>query len=206
MLATLLLSLGVPMLLGGDEIGRTQGGNNNAYCQDNATSWFDWASADSGLLGFTRKLVALRKRHPVLRRRRFLSGANPGDVRWFTPNGSDMTASDWQAGWTRSVVAYYDGVSDPDRDDRGRLMADDDLLMLVNGWSEALDFTLPDIGSPRDWRVEVDTFAGTVGGAGNSKKVGPALPAGSTVNIGPRSIVLLKAAAPGATPPPAPQA
>jgi len=90
LLATLLLSLGVPMILAGDELGRTQGGNNNAYCQDNPISWFDWSEVDSELLTWTRELVALRRAHPVLRRRRYLSGARTGDVAWFTPSGTPM--------------------------------------------------------------------------------------------------------------------
>ena len=109
LLGTLLLSLGVPMLLGGDEMGRTQKGNNNAYCQDNEISWLDWSAVDEDLLAFTRGLVATRRRHPVLRRRRFASGARRDDIRWFTPAGSPMTGSDWGADWTRSLMAYLDG-------------------------------------------------------------------------------------------------
>ena len=85
MLTTLLLSFGVPMLLGGDELGRTQGGNNNAYCQDNEVSWFDWSAVDADLLAFTKNLVAFRRSHPVFRRRRFLAGAESSDLGWFTP-------------------------------------------------------------------------------------------------------------------------
>ena len=95
MLTTLMLSFGVPMLLGGDEMGRTQGGNNNAYCQDNETTWLDWASADTGLRDFTKRLIALRKAHPVFRRRRFLSGAEASELRWFTPAGTPMDGGDW---------------------------------------------------------------------------------------------------------------
>ena len=95
MLTTLMLSFGVPMLLGGDEMGRTQQGNNNAYCQDNEITWFDWAHADTGLQEFTKRLVALRKTHPVFRRRRFLSGTEASELRWFTPAGTEMTAADW---------------------------------------------------------------------------------------------------------------
>ena len=187
-LATVLLSLGVPMLLGGDEIGRTQQGNNNAFCQDNEISWYDWNAADSDLLAFTRRLVELRGRHHVLRRSRFVTGAMQGDIQWFTPAGSPMTDSDWRAGWTQSVVAYFDGVRDADRDDRGRPMLDDDLLLLVNGWWQPLTFTLPNVGSPRTWEYELDTLSGlfgTAGGSGGS--------AGAPISVGPRSVVLLKA-------------
>ena len=92
MLATLLLSFGVPMLLGGDEMGRTQQGNNNAYCQDNEIAWFDWSQPDTELQDFTKRLIALRKAHPVFRRRRFLSGAEASELQWFTPAGTQMTS------------------------------------------------------------------------------------------------------------------
>ena len=192
MLATLLLSLGVPMLLGGDEIGRTQRGNNNAYCQDNDISWYDWPAADAHLLAFTRRMIRLRRRHHALRRRRFVTGAMQGEIQWFTPAGSTMTDSDWQAGWTHSVVAYLDGVRDADRDDRGRPMVGDDLLVLFNGWWEPLSFTLPDIGSPRVWEQELDTFSGHFGSVAGSGGA-----AGATIGVGPRAVVLLKAARAG---------
>jgi isoamylase len=188
-LGTLILSLGVPMLLGGDEFGRTQNGNNNAYCQDNEISWLSWDSADSDLLAFTRGLLAARRRHPVLRRRRFASGALSGDIEWFTPAGSPMTESDWEAGWTRSVVAYLDGTRDADRDDRGRPVLDSDLLLTINGWWEPLRFVLPDVGSPRVWEREVDTYTGTF-------DPGQPISAGDELPIGPRSLVLLRGKVP----------
>jgi glycogen operon protein len=193
MLATLLLSLGVPMVLGGDELGRTQGGNNNAYCQDNGISWFDWASVDRSLLGFTRELIAVRRRHHVLRRRRFASGTLRDDIEWFTPAGSAMTDSDWGAELTRSVVVYLDGVRDADRDARGVPMLDDDLLVVINGWWEPLDFTLPDVGAPRAWQKELDTFDGTIDGTAGSPP-GQALAAGAVLTVGPRSLILLRSA------------
>ncbi|HEX7431704.1 MAG TPA: glycogen debranching protein GlgX [Candidatus Limnocylindrales bacterium] len=197
LLATVLLSLGVPMLQGGDEMGRTQQGNNNAYCQDNEISWFDWTSLDADLLNFAREVVAIRRRHPVLRRRRFVGGAGAGDVQWFTPVGSAMTEADWNAGWTRSVVMYADGKRDPDRDERGRPILDDDLLLLINGWWEPLTFTLPDVGAPRTWERELDTFDGTAGeGHGGPAGGVTQLRSGSDVTLGPRSLVLLKAASP----------
>jgi glycogen operon protein len=193
LLGTLVLSLGVPMLLGGDEFGRSQRGNNNAYCQDNEISWFDWGTVDKGLLAFSSSLIAIRRRHPVLRRRRFASGALRDDIAWFTPTGAAMTDSDWGAGWTRSVVAYFDGTRDADRDDRGRPILDDDLLLVVNGWWEPLTFTLPEVGLPRTWRREVDTFAGQ---AGTIK--GRSLTAGDKIVVEPRSLVLLSAKVPAA--------
>jgi isoamylase len=184
-------------LQGGDEMGRTQQGNNNAYCQDNEISWFDWTSLDADLLNFAREVVAIRRRHPVLRRRRFVGGAGAGDVQWFTPVGSAMTEADWNAGWTRSVVMYADGKRDPDRDERGRPILDDDLLLLINGWWEPLTFTLPDVGAPRTWERELDTFDGTAGeGHGGPAGGVTQLRSGSDVTLGPRSLVLLKAASP----------
>src|ERR1035437_2804272 len=191
LMGTLLLSLGVPMMLGGDEMGRTQLGNNNAYCQDDETSWFDWKSVDKEMLAFTAGLVATRTRHPVLRRRRFASGVNRDDIRWFAPTGSPMTDSDWNAGWTRSVVAFLDGSHNPDRDERGRPILDDDLLLVVNGWWEQLIFTIPDIGSQRSWLREVDTFTGEVAPM-SAVKGGMALGTVSTLVLEPRSVVLLR--------------
>jgi glycogen operon protein len=195
LLGTLLLSLGVPMLQGGDEIGRTQRGNNNAYCQDNEISWLDWTAIDRELLEFTRQLIAVRRRHHVLRRHRFAMGAPLGDLAWYTPAGYGMTDSDWRAGWTRSVMAYLDGERDPDRDERGEPLLDDDLLLVVNGWWEPLTFTLPELGSPRAWLPEVDTFAGPVRSgrrrAGAGAQDAP-MGSGAKLAVGPRSLVLLR--------------
>ena len=136
MLATLLLSAGVPLLLGGDEIGRTQRGNNNAYCQDNALTWFNWAGADQELLAFTRDLIRLRRAHPALRRRRFLTGAAAADLRWFTPAGTAMTDADWADRGARAIAMFVDGQADPDVAPDGTPLVDDDLLVLVNAWWE----------------------------------------------------------------------
>ena len=143
MLATLLLSFGVPLLLGGDELGRTQQGNNNAYCQDNSITWFDWSSTDGALLAFTKRLVAYRQAHPVFRRRRFLAGAESAQLKWYTFSGAPMTAADWADPSARSLALYLDGCDDPDRDVDGALLVDDDFLVLVNAWWEALDFVIP---------------------------------------------------------------
>jgi glycogen operon protein len=180
LLATLLLSLGVPMILGGDEMGRTQAGNNNAYCQDNEISWFDWSGGDNELLAWTRELVALRGAHPALRRRRYVTGARDDEVDWFTPSGTPMTDAAWNDPLTRSVAVLIDGSAEPDRDDRGMPMLDDDLLLLLNGWWEELEFTLPAAGP---WRPALDTFDGTIETA--------ASPTGTTVRVGARSVALL---------------
>jgi isoamylase len=115
MLATLLLSFGVPMVLGGDEFGRTQRGNNNAYCQDNEISWFDWSTTDEQLAAFTRRLIQLRRDHPVFRRRRFLAGIEASELQWYTPAGTETTAADWNDPTARCVALYLDGADDPDR-------------------------------------------------------------------------------------------
>ena len=196
MLATLLLSLGVPMLLGGDEFGRTQGGNNNAYCQDNETSWFDWSAVDADLLDFTRRLIAFRRAHPVLRRRRFVTGALASEVTWYSPDAQPMTAADWTDPYIRCVALHLDGDDEPDRDDRGQLLIDDDLLLLVNGYWEPLPFTLPDVGEPRHWQVALNSDDPA---AGRDGPTGPVLAAGTTVTAAPRSIQVLRspAAIPG---------
>ena len=165
-LATLLLSSGIPMLLGGDEIGRTQEGNNNAYCQDNEISWYDWSSADTDLLAFTRRLIALRARHPVFRRRRFLTGADAKELGWFTPAGAPMTDADWDDDSSLSLGIYLDGSDSPDRAADGSPLLDDDFYLLVNAYWEPLTFTIPSVRTPPDgaaesWRVEISSYDGT---------------------------------------------
>ena len=158
MLTTLLLSFGIPMLLGGDEMGRTQQGNNNAYCQDTEIAWFDWSEPDAELLDFTRRLVAFRRAHPVFRRRQFLAGAEASQLRWFTPGGTEMTAADWSDGSALAVALYLDGSDDPDRAADGTLLLDDDFLVLVNAWWEPLDFTLPVTRAQAAWHAEIDSY------------------------------------------------
>ena len=170
MLATLLLSAGIPMLLGGDEIGRTQQGNNNAYCQDNEISWFDWSSADTGLLAFTRRLIELRTSHPVFRRRRFLTGADAKELGWFTPGGTAMTDADWDDGSALAVAIYLDGSDSPDRAADGHLLLDDDFYLMVNAWWEPLRHhpRRPHpgrrCGAPR--QVELSSYDGRTGEEG----------------------------------------
>jgi hypothetical protein len=173
MLATLLLSSGIPMLLGGDEIGRTQQGNNNAYCQDNEISWFDWSGADTDLLAFTKRLIALRSHHPVFRRRRFLTGSDASELGWFTPAGTAMTGADWNDASALAVTVYLDGSDSPDRAVDGSLLIDDDFLILVNAWWEPLTFTIPVTRPPQDaaqrtWLPELDTHTGTTGAIGTT--------------------------------------
>jgi glycogen operon protein len=187
MLTTLLLSFGIPMLLGGDEIGRTQQGNNNAYCQDNEIAWFDWAQPDPQLLEFTRHLIAFRLAHPAFRRRRFLAGAEASELRWFTPAGGEMTAADWSDPSALALALYLDGSDDPDQAADGTFLLDDDFLVLVNAWWEPLDFVLPPTRAGASWHVEIDTYdpapAGRPGAASRR--------AAGRITVGPRSVVVL---------------
>jgi isoamylase len=192
MLTTLLLSFGIPMLLGGDEMGRTQQGNNNAYCQDTEIAWFDWSQPDAELLDFTRRLVAFRRAHPVFRRRQFLAGAAASQLRWFSPGGTEMTAADWSDGSALAVALYLDGSDDPDWAADGTLLLDDDFLVLVNAWWEPLDFTLPVTREQAAWHDEIDSYdpaaPASSGPAGRR--------AGGSVTVGPRSVVVLSSPRP----------
>jgi isoamylase len=192
MLTTLLLSFGIPMLLGGDEMGRTQQGNNNGYCQDSEISWFDWAAADSDLLSFTRRLVAFRRSHPVFRRGRFLAGAEASGLDWFTPAGTAMTDADWADGSALALAVYLDGSDDPDRAADGTLLLDDDFLVLVNAWWQPLSFTVPATRAGLAWRAEIDTYDPARPAAA------PALRAGGQQAVGPRSVVVLRGSRPSA--------
>jgi isoamylase len=166
LLTTLLLSQGVPMLLHGDELGRTQQGNNNVYAQDNELAWVDWERARDFevLTDFTARLVALRKEHPVFRRRRFLQGkpapgSDVADVLWFQPSGERMSDDDWDTGYARSVAVHLDGegIREPDR--RGERVVDDSFLLLFNGAAEDIAFRVPEVGGAGSWEVELDTAA-----------------------------------------------
>ncbi|HWG61297.1 MAG TPA: glycogen debranching protein GlgX [Streptosporangiaceae bacterium] len=187
MLATLLLSFGVPMLLGGDEMGRTQQGNNNAYCQDNEISWLDWVQPDAELKDFTQRLIAFRQQHPVFRRRRFLAGAEAAQLCWYTPAGSEMTGGDWSDGNALAVALYLDGSDDPDRAADGMPLVDDDFLVLVNAWWDPLEFILPITRQQAAWRIDIDSYDPAPPGA----QAASAHSAGEHVAVGPRSIVVL---------------
>ncbi len=163
-LAILLLSQGVPMICGGDEIGRTQRGNNNAYCQDNELSWFDWRldRAARELLVFTQGLIAFRKRHPVLRRRRFfqgrrIRGSEVKDLAWFRPDGKEMTDEDWGSGYARSLGLRLAGDAMEETDERGQPIRDETLLILLNMHHEPLPFTLPAHKRGVRWVPVLDT-------------------------------------------------
>jgi isoamylase len=164
-LATLFLSQGVPMLLHGDETGRTQRGNNNGYCQDNDITWLDWAQVDEELLRFTIQVSQLRREHPVFRRRRFFdgrpvrrgAGARLPDIAWFTPDSREMTEEDWEAGFGKSVAVFLNGEGIPDRNARGERVVDDSFIMIFNAHDGSIDFTLPPPEWGAKWEIVLDT-------------------------------------------------
>jgi isoamylase len=186
MLTTQMLSFGVPMLLGGDERGRTQHGNNNAYCQDNELTWFDWSTADDELLAYTRHLIAFRKQHPVFRRRRYLAGKEAAELGWFTPAGTPMTAADWADGGARSLAIYLDGSDAPDRAADGTPLLDDDFVAMFNAWWEPLDFVIPATRVGTEWQAEIDSYDPAAPAAA------PRRQAGDRVTVGPRSVAVLR--------------
>jgi isoamylase len=165
MLVTLFLSQGVPMLLAGDEIGRTQFGNNNAYCQDNAISWVDWEHADGELLAFVRSLARFRARHSAFRRRRWfqgrpLVGGGVTDIAWFSPDGREMSVSDWQVGFAKTVGVYLAGDGLPAERATGHRadpMADASYFVILNAFWEPLEFSLPDEHFGGSWLWVLDT-------------------------------------------------
>lgn len=163
-LTTLLLSQGVPMLLAGDEFGRSQQGNNNAYCQDNELSWMDWSLAESraDLLAFVRKLLALRRAHPVFRRRNFfqgrpIRGRAVKDILWLTPEGHEMTDAQWRHDFARCLGVYLAGDALAQTDARGHPVSDSNFLLLINAHHDGLDFQLPALAGTTGWAVRVDT-------------------------------------------------
>jgi isoamylase len=164
-IATLMLSEGVPLLLGGDEFARSQNGNNNAYCQDNELTWFDWSqlAKNSDQVDFTARICRLREQHPVFRRRQFFHGtpapnATRDDLDWYRPDGIKMTAQDWGESFARAVMIALSGdTGDPAH-------PDDPFLILINAWWEPLDFKVPDSLRDLSWRVEIDTANPTVSG------------------------------------------
>lgn len=181
LLSTLLLARGVPLLLGGDERGRTQQGNNNAYCHDDPVTWWDWHHGDAELEAFTAHLIALRHAHPALRRRRHPT--EPGAVRWFTPSGAEMGPQDWGDPGARCLAMAISGTADVDLDEEGTPLVDDDLALLVNTWWEPVEFTTAWAGG--EVLVLSDSF--------DPARSGQSL--AGRIELGPRSIVLLRTAA-----------
>lgn len=191
LLATLILSQGTPMLSHGDELGRTQMGNNNAYCQDSELSWVHWDLDEerADLLDFTRRLVHIRQKHPVFRRRRFLGAAvreaeGIQDIGWFTPDGKEMTAENWDSGFGRALAVYLNGEGIAEPDPRGQRIVDDSFLLLFNGHHEPLEFSLLGRDYAKRWRVEFDTASH----AGMRNEV---LDSSSSISVQARSTILL---------------
>ncbi|WP_242656937.1 glycogen debranching protein GlgX [Mycobacterium lehmannii] len=194
-LTTLLLSQGVPMIAHGDELGRTQQGNNNVYCQDNELSWIDWSDPDTDLMEFTQKVSALRAAHPVFRRRRFFSGrpvrqrGGEGlpDIAWFAPDGSEMSDEDWETGYAKSIAVYLNGNGIPDRDVRGQRIVDDSFVLCFNAHYEPLDFVMPEKKFGDSWIAVIDTAAD------DGDEPTP-IDAGQKVQVAARSVLVLQAA------------
>jgi glycogen operon protein len=191
-LTTLFLSQGIPMLLSGDEIGRSQGGNNNAYCQDNEVSWLDWAAVDEDLLHFTRAIIGFRRLHPVFRRRRWFQGAEIHgllDIEWFTPDGNAMSEADWEKRYAKSFMVFLNGQAIPSRGPRGERITDDSFLILFNAHYDALEFVLPDRPFGHEWDRVIDTFTGEVQPGHDPH------PAGDTVTLESRSLLVMQKSA-----------
>jgi len=167
-LATLFLSQGVPMLVAGDELGRSQRGNNNAYCQDNDISWLHWAEADKDLLAFTQQLISLRREHPTFRRRRWFMGrpihdSGSEDIAWFLPDGREMTDAHWQHDFAKSLMVFLNGMGIRTPDEQGRKIVDDHFLLLFNAYNGPVDFMLPPEQYGNQWRKVLDTANGVSG-------------------------------------------
>jgi len=188
--ATLLLSQGVPMLLGGDEIGRTQQGNNNAYCQDNEISWYDWEKVDEYLLVFCQKLIQYRIEHPVFHRRgwfhgRPIHGSEIEDIAWFTIEGEQMDEEDWGQGYAKSLGVFLNGKTIPNPNPRGEPVTDDNFYIMINAHYEPLVFSLPGTSWGEIWIKELDTEGGWL-------EVEEILKEGDQINVEARSLVVLR--------------
>jgi isoamylase len=206
LLTTLLLSQGVPMLAGGDELGRTQHGNNNGYAQDNETSWYDWDHVDTDLLTFTRRLTELRRRHPVFRRRKWfqgrpIMGVAADDIEWFTPDGATMTEDDWQVTYARSIGVFLNGQAISAVGARGQRVVDDSFYAIFNAYEGDLEFVLPSEAYAETWTPVIDTtpddpdLAVVVDPPANSPDSDdtPVLKAGDHLTVAGRSVVVLRA-------------
>ena len=191
LLATLLLSQGVPMICAGDEMGRTQRGNNNAYCQDNETSWIDWAGRDRALAELTRELLALRAAHPVLRRRAFFAGKQVldtglRDIEWYRPDGTALAGEGWRAPDGRALAAFLNGDGIAGRDARGEPIKDDSFFLILNGSHSPVSVMLPAALGSESWTTVIDT----------ASHVAPASsfgPGDSVVVDGPSVVLLVRA-------------
>ncbi len=185
------------MLLGGDEVGRTQGGNNNAYCQDDEISWFDWADTErhADLHDFVCRLTELRRDHPVFRRRRWFSGRSIrgteiDDIGWLRPDGEPMSDDDWDAGFARSLGLVLNGGAIPWPGPRGEAVRDDTFAVLLNAHHEDIVWTIPGEPWGEAWQVVVDTATGTASEAAGESETD--LKAGDEVDVTARSVMVLR--------------
>lgn len=190
-LTSLFLSQGVPMLVSGDEISRTQGGNNNAYCQDNEISWLDWPNADQDLLNFTRKLIHFRKKHPTFRRRRWftgqpIKGIGLEDIAWFLPEGQEMPDENWNHDFAKSLGVFLNGNAIRSVGPKGEKIVDDSFYIIFNAHYEPLNFVLPQERYGKEWVKVLDTHENFV------EEKGEHLKAGDSLIVESRSIVLLR--------------
>jgi glycogen operon protein len=192
--ATLMLSQGVPMISHGDEFARTQGGNNNAYCQDNEVAWVEWPEEDSELLAFTRAMVWLRKDHPVFRRRRFFHGRpvegthdELSDIAWFTPEGEEMIQRDWDSARASALTVFLNGNAISEPSSRGERIGDDSFLLMFNASPKTLEFVVP-VNHGRQWQVVVDTARSD----GVPPSDGPKVQAGDRLTLVDRSMTVLQ--------------
>ncbi len=195
-LATLLCSQGVPMLLAGDEIGRTQLGNNNAYCQDNEVSWLDWdlAGQETELLEYVRALASFRLRHPVFRRRRYFQGKPDGggglaDIAWLTPAGQEVTSADWGNPQARALAVFLNGEAISEPDPRGQPVRDDSFLLLCNTQDEPVAFTLPGSRYGKHWALVLDREAGTIS---DDPDAPPQASAGGQITVPGHAMLILR--------------
>jgi glycogen operon protein len=193
LLVTLFLSQGVPMLLAGDELGHTQRGNNNAYCQDNELSWIDWEHVDGELLAFTRRLIRFYREHPVFRRRGWFQGravhAEDGqvlhDIAWFTPEGKEMVGEDWSRAAANVLGIFLDGEGIVTPDDRGRRVVDQSFYLMLNAHGGPTRFQLPDVRWGKAWTLALDTARGFV-----EKEGAPTLDAGEPHELASYSLAV----------------
>lgn len=190
LLATLFLSQGVPMLVAGDEISRTQRGNNNAYCQDNEISWLNWAGADKDLLAFTQQLIHLRKTHPVFCRRRWfkgqpIKGVGLEDIAWFLPEGLEMTEANWSQDYARSLAVYLNGRGLRSVGPKGEQIIDDSFYIIFNAYHDGLDYVLPSEKYGATWQRVLDTNTHQISTDNTTYKAGDHIP------VAGRSVVVL---------------
>jgi glycogen operon protein len=164
LIATLLLSQGVPMLAAGDEMGRSQSGNNNAYCQDNEISWINWdiSEDERRFFSFVQRLIALRRTHPMFHRSRFfvgreMDGARIKDIAWFSPDGKEMSEQDWDQHFARCLGVFLSGADLDEVDEWGNPIRDDDFLLLINAHHEPISFQLPRLRFNDGWHCVMDT-------------------------------------------------